>query len=121
MIHSMKELMELSDDELNEALLESTYNNKANLRELVRRTLATAKNYKQAFEYEKSLNEGANPDILIDEIKRKVRLNSLIKTQNGWRYVCFIDKDGVRATETDDDMSPFPPFYAWNKIQDVRN
>ncbi|MCY7865951.1 hypothetical protein P8918_13000 [Bacillus spizizenii] len=121
MIHSIKELMELSEDELNEALLEDTYNNKANLRELVRRTLIKANEYRQAFEYEKSLNRGANTDMSIDEIKRKVRLNSLIKTHNGWRYVSHIDEDGVRATETEDDTSPFPPFYGWNKIQDVRN
>jgi hypothetical protein len=52
-IDSVNELMKLTEDELTEALLDEKYN-KANLRELVKRSLGTAKEYKQAFEYEKS-------------------------------------------------------------------
>ena len=44
-------LLTLSPEELDELLLSDAYN-KANLRELVRRVLASAAEYKQAFEYE---------------------------------------------------------------------
>ena len=57
----------------------------------------------------------------INEIKSKIRFNSLVKTPNGWRYVCFIHEDGVGATERDDDLVPFPPRYKWEEITDVRN
>lgn len=49
-------LMELSADELNEALLDEKYN-KANLRELVRRSISRVKTYKKAFDYQYSERE----------------------------------------------------------------
>ncbi|QQO41034.1 hypothetical protein 015DV002_80 [Bacillus phage 015DV002] len=52
-IDEVNYLMTLSDDELNELLISEKYN-KANLRELVRRTLKVANEYKKAFEYETS-------------------------------------------------------------------
>ncbi|QQO41311.1 hypothetical protein 015DV004_95 [Bacillus phage 015DV004] len=52
-IDEVNYLMSLSDDELNELLISEKYN-KANLRELVRRTLKVANEYKKAFEYETS-------------------------------------------------------------------
>lgn len=51
-IHDIEHLMSVSDDELTEILLQDKYN-KALLRELVRRSLRTAKEYKMAWEYEK--------------------------------------------------------------------
>jgi hypothetical protein len=57
----------------------------------------------------------------IDQMKNKVKIDSLVKTIYGWKYVCFITEDGVRATERIDDMSPYPPFYPWKSIFDVRN
>ncbi|PTY93046.1 hypothetical protein [Heyndrickxia sporothermodurans] len=56
MIHDPLKLMNMSDDEVQEALLEDTYNNKANLRELARRLLKSAKEFKKAFQYEHTLN-----------------------------------------------------------------
>lgn len=56
LIDSAEELMKLTDEELNETLLDPKYNN-ANLRELVRRTLIKTKEYKTAFEYQLSVNE----------------------------------------------------------------
>lgn len=55
-IDDIHDLMRLSEDELTEVLLNEKYN-KANLRELVRRSLETARDYKKAFEYERSENE----------------------------------------------------------------
>lgn len=52
-IDDVNKLMDLSADELTEALLKPTYNNKANLRELVRRSLYSAETYKKAYENEK--------------------------------------------------------------------
>ncbi|UZN53034.1 hypothetical protein [Bacillus paralicheniformis] len=52
-INEVNYLMTLTDDELNELLNNEKYN-KANLRELVRRTLKVANEYKKAFEYETS-------------------------------------------------------------------
>ncbi|WP_161513239.1 hypothetical protein [Bacillus sp. AIIW2] len=52
-IDEVNYLMTLTDDELNELLISEKYN-KANLRELVRRTLKVANEYKKAFEYETS-------------------------------------------------------------------
>lgn len=51
-IDEVQGLMELSIDELDEVLLDDKYN-KANLRELVRRTLKEASKYKTAFHTEK--------------------------------------------------------------------
>lgn len=53
LIDDVDYLLTLSSEELDELLLSEEYN-KANLRELVRRTLAYAWDYKQAFEYERS-------------------------------------------------------------------
>ncbi|MED2944234.1 hypothetical protein P4284_22760 [Bacillus swezeyi] len=50
-IDEVNDLMTLTDDELNDLLINEKYN-KANLRELVRRTLKVANEYKKAFEYE---------------------------------------------------------------------
>lgn len=55
-IDNVKALMDMSEDELTETLLDDKYN-KANLRELVRRTLKEAKEYKVAFYYEKQEHE----------------------------------------------------------------
>lgn len=55
-IDEVQDLMKLPEDELTELLLEEKYN-KAILRELVRRTLKVANDYKKAFEYEHSKNE----------------------------------------------------------------
>ncbi|PAC96345.1 hypothetical protein [Bacillus paralicheniformis] len=52
-IDKVNDLMTLTDDELNDLLTNEKYN-KANLRELVRRTLKVANEYKKAFEYETS-------------------------------------------------------------------
>lgn len=51
-LNDVAELIELSDDELTEALLDEKYN-KALLRELVRRSLKLAKLYWENYEYEK--------------------------------------------------------------------
>lgn len=51
-IDDVYDLINLSEDELNEVLLDEKYN-KALLRELVRRSLKTVNEYKKAFEYEK--------------------------------------------------------------------
>ncbi|MEK3955835.1 MULTISPECIES: hypothetical protein [unclassified Psychrobacillus] len=51
MIDEVKELLALTETELDEILLSEKYN-KANLRELVRRCLQVANEYKIAFEYE---------------------------------------------------------------------
>lgn len=50
-VDDVAHLLTLSPEELDELLLRDAYN-KANLRELVRRALASAAEYKQAFEYE---------------------------------------------------------------------
>ncbi|MFT0803341.1 hypothetical protein VSK91_21965 [Bacillus swezeyi] len=50
-IDKVNDLMTLTDDELNDLLTNEKYN-KVNLRELVRRTLKVAIEYKKAFEYE---------------------------------------------------------------------
>ena len=52
----IEDLINLSEDELNEVLLDGKYN-KANLRELVRRALSRTKTYKEAFEYQLSEKE----------------------------------------------------------------
>lgn len=52
-IDDVQHLMSLNEESLNELLLNEKYN-KANLRELVRRTLKVANEYKNAFEYEVS-------------------------------------------------------------------
>lgn len=51
-IDDVHELMKLSNEELDEVLIDQKYN-KALLRELVRRSLKVAKDYKKAFDYEK--------------------------------------------------------------------
>lgn len=51
-IDNPHKLMKLSRDELDDILLQEKYN-KALLRELVRRSLTVANDYKQALEYEK--------------------------------------------------------------------
>lgn len=56
MLDSIEDLMLLSEDDLSERLIDSTYNN-ANLRELVRRSIRKNKEYKGAFEYQVELNE----------------------------------------------------------------
>lgn len=55
-IDDVQTLMGLSDNELTEVLLDEKYN-KANLRELVRRSLKEAIEYKNAFYYEKQQHE----------------------------------------------------------------
>lgn len=50
-IVEVKDLLALSKSDLDEILLAENYN-KANLRELVRRCLKVANEYKKAFEYE---------------------------------------------------------------------
>lgn len=57
-IDSVLKLIELSDDEIDELLLDEKYN-KANLRELVRRSLKATKEYKRALEYEQNEREEA--------------------------------------------------------------
>lgn len=56
-VDDAEDLLKLSDDELHEHLLDPTYENKANLRELVRRSLALAKRYKENAEQFKMLIE----------------------------------------------------------------
>ncbi|GLO66179.1 hypothetical protein [Oceanobacillus kimchii] len=55
-IDNVDYLLGLSEDELNELLIDDKYN-KANLRELVKRTLKYANDYKKAFEYEISVEK----------------------------------------------------------------
>ena len=55
-IDDIKDLMLLSPEKLDEKLLEEKFN-KANLRELVRRSLKEIKEYKSAFEYQLKVNE----------------------------------------------------------------
>lgn len=50
-IDDVKYLMNLNEDELESVLLDKKYNNQ-NLRELARRILKVANEYKKAFEYE---------------------------------------------------------------------
>lgn len=50
MLDRIEDLMKLSSDELDEVLLQEKYN-KANLREVIRRTLAVAIGYKDSCEY----------------------------------------------------------------------
>jgi len=64
MIDDVLELMKLTDDELTETLLNENYN-KANLRELVRRTLKVTKDYKRALDYEQS-KEKKETDALLE-------------------------------------------------------
>ena len=52
-IDDVEYALSLKEEELNELLLNEKYN-KANLRELLRRTLKVTNEYKRAFEYEKS-------------------------------------------------------------------
>ncbi|MFJ6264393.1 hypothetical protein ACIQGW_05135 [Lysinibacillus xylanilyticus] len=56
MIDRVEDLMKLSRDELDEVLLKEKYN-KANLREVIRRTLAFANDYKDACEYLNKVRE----------------------------------------------------------------
>jgi hypothetical protein len=56
LIDDVNKIMELSEDELNELLIHNKYN-KANLRELLRRTLASTKEYKKVYEYERTVRE----------------------------------------------------------------
>ncbi|KAF6565403.1 hypothetical protein G9G63_09605 [Paenibacillus sp. EKM202P] len=55
-IDDTKELVLLSPEKLDDKLLEEKYN-KANLRELVRRSLKEVKEYKSAFEHQLKVNE----------------------------------------------------------------
>lgn len=66
-IDDIHDLMRLSEDELTEALLNEKYN-KANLRELVRRSLGAVREYKKAFEYERSENERMREGVEIFKI-----------------------------------------------------
>ncbi|MEK5098614.1 MULTISPECIES: hypothetical protein [Bacillus] len=72
-IDEVKYLMTLTDDELNELLISEKYN-KANLRELVRRTLKVANEYKKAFEYEISEEKKETDEALrlYDEERRQI-------------------------------------------------
>lgn len=54
LIDDVNKILELSEDELNELLIHNKYN-KANLRELLRRTIASTKEYKKAYEYERKV------------------------------------------------------------------
>lgn len=65
-IDEVNYLMTLTDDELNELLISEKYN-KANLRELVRRTLKTANEYKKAFEYEISEEKKETDESLMNK------------------------------------------------------
>lgn len=56
-IDDVHKLMQLSRDELNEVLLDKKYN-KAMLRELIRRTIDTAQDYKLMYELE--VSDGKN-------------------------------------------------------------
>lgn len=67
-IDNVHELMKLSRDELNEVLLDEKYN-KAMLRELVRRSINTAQDYKLMYEMEAT--DGRN---VINIDKRTFRL-----------------------------------------------
>jgi len=52
LMHTPEELLKMSPEELDEALLNENYN-KANLREVIRRLVKLAQDYKRAYEYEK--------------------------------------------------------------------
>lgn len=81
-LNDVAELIELSDDELTEALLDEKYN-KALLRELVRRSLKLAKLYREKYEYEKNERRRVGPDdketytLGIVEIKKGARASAL--------------------------------------------
>lgn len=56
LLHDPVELLGKTSEDLREILIDPKYN-KANLRELVRRTIYIAKVYKEAFEYERERAE----------------------------------------------------------------
>lgn len=62
-IDDINMLMSLKEDELSELLNHEKYNN-ANLRELIRRTLKVANDYKNAFEYEISEDKKETDELL---------------------------------------------------------
>jgi len=61
LIDDVHELMKLSESELTEKLLDDKYN-KANLRELVRRSLKLASDYEKAYHYQQQVAEENNEE-----------------------------------------------------------
>ena len=87
-IDEPRQLMALSDDELTNALLSDKYN-KANLRELIRRTLKVTNEYKKAFEYE--IYKREETDTFLNRYNQSQRVCSNCKADLGDSYLhCHI-------------------------------